>query len=110
VRLDRARVREALVNLLRNALQAARSRIAARVVATATHVMFEIDDDGPGVPPERRLEIFEFFFTTKQQGTGLGLPLAYRVAEEHRGSLDVSDAPMGGARFTLTPPCLQTQT
>ena len=104
-RLDRARLREALVNLLRNALQASRRRVEASVRREGAALAFVICDDGPGVPPELRRELFEFFYTTKPGGTGLGLPLAHRVAEEHGGSLEVDHAPRGGARFTLTVPC-----
>lgn len=104
-RLDRARLREAIVSLLRNALQAAASRVVTRVRRSGDRFLVEVDDDGPGLPKEQRAEVLEYFFTTKPDGTGLGLPLAHRVAEEHGGSLEIGDAPLGGARFTLTLPC-----
>jgi signal transduction histidine kinase len=103
-RVDSARLREALVNLLRNALQAARKRVEVTLSRSGSGWRIDVDDDGPGIPPAQRDEIFEFFYTTKDGGTGLGLPLAHRVAEEHGGSLTVSDSPLGGARFTLTFP------
>ena len=106
VRLDERRLREALVNLLANAVQASKRKVEVRLRRDEGDCWIHIDDDGPGIAPENRDEIFEFFFTTKETGTGLGLPLAHRVAEEHGGSLEVAEAPMGGARFTLRLPCL----
>ncbi len=103
---DRARFREALVNLLRNAIQAAKGNVEVGLRTDGDAFCIDIDDDGPGVPADRRGEILEFFFTTKADGTGLGLPLAHRVAEEHEGSLLIGTSPLGGARFTLTLPCL----
>lgn len=105
VRLDAARLREAFVNLLRNAVQASKGKVEVRLRREEGECLVHIDDDGPGIPPEKRDEIFEFFYTTKEAGTGLGLPLAHRVAEEHDGTLEVSEAPMGGARFTLRLRC-----
>lgn len=66
----------------------------------------DIDDSGPGVPPELRDRIFEPFFTTKAvgDGTGLGLAIAYSVVRAHDGDIGVDDAPLGGARFTLVLP------
>ena len=106
VRLDERRLREAFVNLIRNAVQACRDRVEVRLRRGEGVCDVHIDDDGEGIPPARRGEVFEYFYTTKESGTGLGLPLAHRVAEEHGGSLEISDAPMGGARFTLKLPCL----
>jgi signal transduction histidine kinase len=66
-----------------------------------------IADDGPGVPPERRLRIFDPFFTTKApgKGTGLGLSISYDiVVNRHAGSIEVDEAPGGGALFTIRLP------
>ena len=66
-----------------------------------------VDDEGPGVPPEARQTIFEPFSRLPgtrrrgDEGAGLGLAIAHRLAELHIGTLGVSDAPGGGARFTL---------
>jgi signal transduction histidine kinase len=106
VRLDERRLREAFVNLLSNAVQASKGRVEVRLRRDEGACVVHVDDDGPGIDAAHKDEIFEFFFTTKEAGTGLGLPLAHRVAEEHGGSLEVAEAPMGGARFTLRLPCL----
>ena len=66
-----------------------------------------MEDQGPGIPPEKRARIFEPYFTTKAQGTGLGLAICARIAQEHGGALAVDGAPGAGARFTLTLPLVQ---
>jgi signal transduction histidine kinase len=61
-----------------------------------TGIRVRVEDDGMGIPPETREEIFKPFFSTKKDGTGLGLSLAARIVEEHRGVLDLADpAPSG---------------
>ncbi|WP_025814319.1 sensor histidine kinase, partial [Komagataeibacter kakiaceti] len=66
--------------------------------------VFVITDSGPGIAPDVQERIFEPFFTTKPvgAGTGLGLAIAYSVVQAHHGSLSVSRAPQGGARFTIS--------
>lgn len=69
-------------------------------------VLLEVSDDGPGVPEEVQQKIFDPFFTTKAvgKGTGLGLTVAYAIAQEHGGRISVSSPPGGGAAFTLELP------
>ena len=68
-------------------------------------VYVEVQDNGPGVPPELRDRIFEPFFTTKgEHGNGLGLWISAEIARIHGGRLTVSDAPGGGALFQLELP------
>ena len=63
-----------------------------------------VEDEGPGIAPELRQEIFNPFYTTKDTGSGLGLSIAARIIDQHGGSLTVSDTPQNGARFeTLIP-------
>ena len=105
--LDERMIGQALENLVSNALQAVEGR-GTRVAVVAgregDEIAIEVRDDGPGIPPARRDEVFEPFYTTKTRGTGLGLPIARKNAEAHRGSLALDDAPEGGARFTLRLP------
>jgi signal transduction histidine kinase len=69
-------------------------------------VRFEVTDDGPGIPADRREQIFEIFFTTKAGGTGLGLPIARRIVETLGGTLSLEEGEPG-ARFRVTIPWTQ---
>jgi signal transduction histidine kinase len=107
VRADRDQVVQVLVNLLDNARAAAGAAgtVVVRVGPTPESGAFlEVEDDGPGIAAADRERIFEPYFTTKGAGTGLGLPIARRIAEEHGGRLEVESAPGRGARFRLTLP------
>lgn len=109
--LDAERVKELLSNLLANACEAMPGGGKISVAEEegflepyGSVVILQVDDNGPGVPASLRERIFEPFYTTKEEGTGLGLPLARRIAEEHGGTLTLSASKSGGARFTLILP------
>lgn len=101
--LDPQWVEQAVENLVRNARQASAPRRPVMVSASRSgHVLrITVDDDGPGIPPERRQQVLEPFHTDKTQGTGLGLALVQRVAEKHGGRVEIGDSPAGGARVSL---------
>lgn len=106
-------LRQALLNLIRNAKEAmapSGGAVALRAGANpGGGVTLEVTDTGPGVPPESGDQVFEPFFSTKTTGTGLGLALSRRIAEEHGGSLTLARRPpgdAGGARFVLHLPRL----
>lgn len=108
VRGDPALLRLAVRNLAANALQASRGGAAPgtvllRVIAEGDGVRVEVEDDGPGVPPEVLPRVFEPFFTTKDvgEGTGLGLSTALGIAERHRGDLRIESEPGRGVRAIL---------
>jgi len=92
---DEALLTVALVNLLRNALQVSRAGQVVRLSAAPgpAGVTVRVQDQGPGIPEALRARIFEPFFTTREQGTGLGLPLARKLVEAHRGTLSVASRP-----------------
>ena len=105
--IDPHQIKQAALNLVRNAMQAmpngGRLTISTDVAADGT-VALSVDDTGPGIPKELRCQIFEPFFTSKPQGTGLGLPLAAHIVRDHDGEIVFGPAPGGGARFTITLP------
>ena len=101
--LDGPRIREVLVNLIDNAV-AAGPPVRVRVAVEGDRLIYEITDHGPGVPAADRDKIFEPFHTGKTRGTGLGLAIAKRLVELHRGTIEVDDAPGGGARFRIALP------
>ena len=96
-------LRRAFANLLRNAAEAMKGRgaIDVRVTGDATGCVVTIADHGPGIPEDLRPRIFEPYFTTKQDGTGLGLALVRQTIDAHRGTISVTETPGGGATFTM---------
>lgn len=98
---------QVLINLLRNAADAARGhgeapRVSLRFQRTRSErTQIEVEDNGPGVPEGLKQDVFLPFFTTKQKGTGVGLSLARQVVLAHRGSISILDAPEGGALFRI---------
>lgn len=101
---DAGQVRQVVWNLLANALDAARSRVAVRARPTPEGVEVRVADDGPGLAPEVLARCFEPFRTTKAQGTGLGLAICKRIVEAHGGALRVESAPGEGAVASFTLP------
>ena len=108
---DPIRIEQALVNLLRNAIQTGSTRVVQlgwKVNDGTT--TFTVDDDGPGIPEAIRPRLFEPFFTTKAvgQGTGLGLAVVHGIIREHGGSVVVSASDRGGARIEASLPTTPT--
>lgn len=105
---DSARLTQAFLNLLSNAADASPrgGRVEVRARKGAGALSIEVEDWGGGIADDKRDRIFEPFFTTKDpgEGTGLGLPLVYRIVADHGGSITV-DSQLGmGTRFTLRLP------
>jgi signal transduction histidine kinase len=95
----------ALVNLVKNAVQISTSgqRVQLRGRKSGESYTFEVQDEGPGIAIDLQARIFEPFFTTREKGTGLGLPLARKLVEAHRGTLTIESKP-GDTRFKLVLP------
>ena len=105
VTLDHERIREAVANLIENAIEAAGEggRIWLRSHAAGADglIAVEVEDSGPGFPESAA--IFDVFYSTKPEGTGLGLPIAHRTATDHGGTLQATRAG-GRTRFVLKLP------
>jgi len=96
----------ALINLIRNALQAVEGQedgiVRVDTCAGATgHLLITITDNGPGIPPERLSAIFTPFFSTKSGGSGIGLPISQRIMQLHGGQLSVSSIPNVRTEFRM---------
>ncbi len=106
VRGDEERLRQVLLNLALNALEAtpAGGRVRFSASALGSEVALYVDDNGPGIPAHVAARLFEPFFTTKASGSGLGLSIVHAIVTQHGGTIEVENGPMGGARFTVRLP------
>ena len=126
-RMDPDQLRQVFENLLINAAEAAGEsgtveveieRVPAPAGASDQDpwgefeelVVVRIADDGPGIPDEVRERIFHPFFTTKRQGSGVGLSTVKKIVDSHGGLIDVDRSPLGGARFTVRFPMIFEKT
>ena len=123
--LDRDLIRQVLVNLVRNAIEAMRGegKLEIRITCSASglgagapiedgrrYLRIEISDSGPGILPEERQHLFKPFYTTKDKGVGIGLAFSYFVIASHHGILDVKSEPGKGATFFILIPILKHET
>jgi signal transduction histidine kinase len=113
VRLDRETFRSALLNLLINAVQAmdAGGQLVIRTRPSGLGVAIELIDTGQGMSEETMAKVFRAFYTTKQGGSGLGLPTSRKIVEAHGGTIDIESAPGRGTKVTIwlpAPPRLPT--
>jgi signal transduction histidine kinase len=108
---DAALLEQVVRNLVQNAADHARSSVRVSLTSPDPEVaVLTVDDDGPGVPPDRRADIFERFVrlddarSRVQGGVGLGLAIVSEIVRAHRGRIRVDDSPLGGARFVVELP------
>ena len=109
--IDRTLLRQAILNLVKNGLEAL-GRGGSLTVSTRRvddHVEVAIRDTGPGIALDVGKRLFEQFFTTKPQGTGLGLYISRQIIEEHGGTLRWESAPGAGTTFTASLPIKRTE-
>ncbi len=106
VRCDPEQMKQVLLNLVLNAIQAMPDGGEVLISAEVTDdtLLLRVKDTGPGIPAERADEVFDPFFTTKQNGTGLGLPIAYQIVEQHGGDLSLESNSPGDCSFLIRLP------
>jgi signal transduction histidine kinase len=111
IQADNNLLRQALMNLVKNALEALAIKppeggghLRIKAWEEEGRARIRIRDNGAGIPAEDRARIFEPFFTTKEAGTGLGLTLVQQIIREHGGEVAVSSGPGEGTTFHLTLP------
>lgn len=99
---DGGQLQQALLNLLINATEALNGVGIIRVNATPDPVTIRIEDSGPGLLPEVQTQLFNPFFTTKENGTGLGLATVHAIVSAHGGKIEVGSSSLGGVAFILS--------
>jgi len=112
VYLDRQMFRRALINLIRNAVEAVQEtgktggEVQVGLERAGDYWEVHVDDNGPGLDKALAAAIFDPYVTGKRDGTGLGLAIVKKIVIEHGGSVFATASPMGGARFTVRVPAL----
>ncbi len=102
-------IEQVVLNLITNAAEAMKNVDGAKQIkvtssAENNRILVRISDSGPGVPLNLREKIFDPFYTTKSEGTGIGLSLSHRTITDHGGSLSVFESKWGGAEFVIDIP------
>ncbi|MEH6651195.1 MAG: ATP-binding protein [Motiliproteus sp.] len=110
--IDKIRVQQIILNLLKNAIQAVTDdgTVSFTTYQDGDYVTLIISDDGEGISADYRKQIFDPFFTTKINGTGLGLWIVYRLVECMHGIIEVDSELAKGTRFVVTLPCIEAST
>ncbi|MDI6727522.1 MAG: HAMP domain-containing sensor histidine kinase [Thermodesulfovibrionales bacterium] len=107
---NRTFIEVALNNIIRNAIEAAKSEVKISLkkvrslefgVQSLERILIEIEDDGTGIDDDMKDKIFEPFVTTKTNGTGLGLAIAYRIITGFGGNIIIDRSSLGGAKFKI---------
>jgi nitrogen-specific signal transduction histidine kinase len=106
LRIDRQQFKQAVINLILNALQATekRGKISMKCSVVNAAVRFDISDSGKGIPKEHLEKIFNLYYTTKPNGTGLGLSIVQQIVGQHNGTISVESAEGKGTTVTIEIP------
>jgi signal transduction histidine kinase len=109
--VDSALVKQMLLNILQNARQALGQSgvITIRTQNAGPYVRIRVADNGVGIPRENLQKVFSPFFTTKTQGTGLGLALVHRIVDEHHGKIHVRSRPGRGTIIDIFLPVVESE-
>jgi two-component system sensor histidine kinase HydH len=106
LKADGDQIIQALLNLMINALQAVEKhgRVEVRADRDEDFLVIQVRDSGPGIPTASLGTIFEPYYTTKPEGSGIGLWIAQQITAAHGGTLEAGNMPVGGAVFTMRLP------
>ena len=108
VLIDAMMFNRSIDNLVRNALQALRDgsggTVTVRTAREGGDALIEVADDGPGIAAENLSQVFDPYFTTKTDGTGLGLPIVKKIVLEHNGEVSARSEPGNGAQLSIRLP------
>ncbi|MEW6375543.1 MAG: ATP-binding protein [Thermodesulfobacteriota bacterium] len=106
IKMDNEKLTQAFINIMKNGMQAMEQGGALRIETHSfkDRVEVVISDSGSGIPPDRMEKIFNYYYTTKEKGVGLGLPIAHRIIEAHDGQLKVESQVEFGTKVTVTLP------
>lgn len=106
--IDREQMQQVLLNIMRNGVEAtAKGRsITLRVFCRGSRSVIEIADSGTGIPAAKLPEIFNLYFTTKNDGSGMGLSIANQIVHAHGGLIEVSSREGEGSVFSILLPAL----
>ncbi len=106
LQLDPEKLTQALINIMKNGMQAmgGGGTLHMETRSVKNHVEIIISDSGPGILPEQMDKIFNYYYTTKEKGVGLGLPIAHRIIEAHHGQLNIESRLGSGTKVTVILP------
>lgn len=106
VKVDADLLKQALLNVVLNGAQAMADggELSVRLLEDGRNAVIKVQDHGEGIPEEIRPRIFDLYFTTKRDGSGIGLAMTYRILQLHHGQLDVESKVGEGSTFTLSVP------
>ena len=106
IKLDSEKLTQAFINIMKNGIQAMEKGGVLRIETKPSrdHVEVVISDTGSGIPPDQMEKIFNYYYTTREKGIGLGLPMAHRIIEAHGGQLKLESKVGTGTKVTITLP------
>ncbi len=112
-KIDKDEMKKALLNILRNGIEATPSGkkmwIEAKEEKEKKEINLKIKDSGEGIPKENMSKVFQPYFTTKQKGSGLGLAIAYRIVSDHRGKIEIQSQEGKGTTFIIRLPLTENK-
>ena len=114
-RVDLQMIEQVMLNLITNAVQAMQGMTGEKNLelcsaASDVHIVVTVGDSGPGIPPQERTKIFDPFYTTKSDGSGIGLSLCQRIITDHLGTLRIGVSRWSGAEFRIELPTADSKT